>query len=155
MLGYYQNPEATEETFRDGWFCTGDLGRMDPDGALYIQGRLKNVIVMSNGQNIYPEELENLLAKYEKVSDIVVLGAMLRGAMRVKAKIYPDIEFLSQLHGRMPGKEEIKAAIDDIVRRVNEKVQSYKRISIVDILENPLEKTTTRKIMRHGENVSF
>ena len=86
MLGYYKDQEATDYVLRDGWFHTGDLGCMDPDGALYIKGRIKNVIVTQNGKNIYPEELENRLMQFPEIGEVLVLGTVQKMTYRLKRK---------------------------------------------------------------------
>ena len=99
MLGYYRDEKATRAVFRDGWFCTGDLGRMDADGALYITGRKKNVIVTENGKNIYPEELETRLSEFSEVGDVIVVADNASGKIQVKAKIFPNLDFLREKLG--------------------------------------------------------
>lgn len=153
MLGYYNDKEATARAFRDGWFCTGDLGRMDADGALYIMGRIKNVIVTANGKNIYPEELETRLSQHSEVGEVLVVGAAEKGDVCVKAKILPNLDFIRQTLGRLPTKDDIRIAIQRIILDVNSKIPSYKRIKAVEILESALEKTTTQKIKRCGSNL--
>ncbi len=154
MLEYFNDPEATKNVFRDGWFCTGDLGRMDADGALYIHGRIKNVIVIENGKNIYPEELESRLTEHSEVGEALVVGTDDKEGVRVKAKIFPNMDFIKNLLGHIPSRKEIEDSVQAIVRKVNNQMPGYRRISIVDILENPLEKTTTQKIKRYGGNLS-
>ncbi|HOP12158.1 MAG TPA: AMP-binding protein [Oscillospiraceae bacterium] len=154
MLGYYRDEEATRAVFRDGWFCTGDLGCMDDDGSLYIKGRRKNVIVTSNGKNIYPEELEIRLSQLPEISDVIVLADTQNGDICVKAKIFPNLDFIKETLGRLPKAEEIHAAIQKVIRDVNEKIPSYKHIKVVEILTAALEKTTTQKIKRFGANLA-
>lgn len=153
MLGYYQDEEATKAVFRDGWFCTGDLGRMDPDGALYITGRRKNIIVTENGKNIYPEELETRLSEFSEIGDVIVVADHTGGKTQVKAKIFPNIDFLREKFGHEPSDEEKESAIKKVVDYVNSKIPSYKHIRIVELLKVALEKTTTRKIKRFGTNL--
>ena len=152
MLGYYRDPEATEAVLVDGWFQTGDLGRMDEDGALYITGRLKNVIVTSNGKNIYPEELENRLSAHEEIAEVLVLPDNSTGEESIKAKILPNLEYIGQRLGHLPSKEDIAEAIQNAIAEVNKLIPQYKHIKVVEILSNALEKTTTQKIKRFGAN---
>lgn len=154
MLGYYRDEEATKGVFRDGWFCTGDLGCMDGDDALYIKGRRKNVIVTSNGKNIYPEELETRIMQLPEISEVIVLADMQNGDICVKAKIFPNLDFIKETLGRLPKAEEIQAAIQKVIRDVNAKIPSYKHIKVVEILTAALEKTTTQKIKRFGQNLA-
>ncbi|MBE6592150.1 MAG: long-chain fatty acid--CoA ligase [Ruminococcaceae bacterium] len=154
MLGYFNDPEATEKVFLDGWFRTGDLGRFDEDGGLYITGRVKNVIVTENGKNIYPEELETRLGLFGEIGDVIIVADKVDGLTKIKAKIFPNLEALKEKLGHIPTKEEAEAAIRQIIDTVNSKLPSYKHIRLVEILESALEKTTTRKIKRFGSNVS-
>ncbi len=154
MLGYYNDLEATTEVMRDGFFHTGDLGKMDEDGFLYITGRKKNVLVTRCGKNIYPEELEERLAGEDVVAEVLVLEVSdRRGSTTIKAKIFPDFHFIhNYLHSNMPSKEDVYKVVQAAVERVNEKLPSYKKINVVEVLWNELEKTTTQKIKRYGAN---
>lgn len=154
MLGYYNDKAATEAVFRDGWFCTGDLGKMDSDGGLYITGRRKNVIVTENGKNIYPEELETRLYAFSSIADVIVLAEKQDGKTQVKAKIFPNHDFLKSALGRIPTAEEIREFIAEAVKKVNSAIPSYKHIRVFEILTEALEKTTTRKIKRFGNNMA-
>lgn len=155
MLGYFNNPEATEAVFKDGWFKTGDLGYIDKDGWLYIRGRSKNVIVTPNGKNIYPEELEERLGNCPEISEVIVVaGEDKNGETSVKAKIVANLEELKakfadlDINDADAVKAKIKAVVDDI----NDKIPAYKKIRIVEVVKE-LEKTTTAKIKRYGKNV--
>ncbi len=154
MLEYYNDPEATAEVIKNGFFHTGDLGKMDKDGFVYITGRKKNVIVTEGGKNIYPEELEERLSEEAVVAEALILGVSdNRGYTAVKAKIFPNQSFvISYLQNNMPQKEDIYAIVHAAVERVNDKLPSYKKIHIVEVLWNELEKTTTQKIKRYGVN---
>jgi len=153
MLGYFKDEAANEAVFRGGWFHTGDLGCMDSEGALYIKGRIKNVIVTSNGKNIYPEELETRLSQHPEIGEALVVGSYDRNGVCVKAKILPNLDFLREKLGRIPTAEDIQAAVQSVIRDVNEVVPSYKHIKMIEILEFALEKTTTQKIKRCGGNL--
>ncbi len=154
MLGYYNDSAATKSVFLDGWFCTGDLGRLDGDGGLYITGRKKNVIVTENGKNIYPEELETRLYAFASIADVIVMAEKQDGKTQVKAKIFPNLDFLKTTLGRIPTSEEVKTLISDAVRKVNSAIPAYKHIRVFEILTDALEKTTTRKIKRFGNNLA-
>lgn len=155
MLGYYRDEEATARVMRNGYFHTGDLGCMDEDGYLYIKGRLKNVIVTSNGKNIYPEEIETRLKEYEDVSEVLVLaGKGKDNEVCVKAKVLPNLDNIIQKVGHLPNEEEIHAAVKSIIEEINKKLPSYKHIRIIEILSEELEKTSTRKIRRYGMNLA-
>ena len=152
MLGYYKNEEATNAVFDyDGWFHTGDLARVDKDGFYYICGRSKNVIVTSNGKNVYPEELEALLMKEAAVKECMVVESKDdKDNVVVKARIFPDVQTLSQENGnRILSEKEINAFVNEAVRCVNDQVVSYKAIKAVEIMEKEFEKTTTAKIKRN------
>lgn len=154
MLGYYNDPEATDAVFSDGWFRTGDLGCLDNEGDLYIKGRIKNVIVTENGKNIYPEELETRIAECPEVGEVLVYGSEENGETFVKAKIFPNLEYLKEKFGdKKPSEEEIKAAVQNAIKTVNSKIPNYKHIKIVEVLSSALEKTTTQKIKRFGKNI--
>lgn len=156
MLGYYQDEEATNRVLKDGWFYTGDLGKIDEDGWLYITGRLKTVIVTKNGKNIYPEEIEHYLNKNPLISEALVSGiqADKDDETYVNAQILPNVEAIKEyLKGTVPQKEEINAIMKDIVSSVNEKLPNYKHIKSFKIRDEEFEKTTTQKIKRYGKNL--
>jgi long-chain acyl-CoA synthetase len=154
MLGYYNDPEATANAFRNGYFRTGDLGCLGSDGALFIKGRMKNVIVTANGKNIYPEELEERLLEREAISEALILtGNDRNGFPCVRAKIFPDLDRMARMVNHLPTKEEIHAVVKSIVDDVNSKMPDYKHIRMIEIREQEFEKTTTRKIRRCGANL--
>lgn len=132
MLGYYNNPEATEQVFDDGWFLTGDFGRIDEDGFVFITGRKKNIIILENGKNVYPEELEYLIGRIEGVTEVLVYAE--DGV--ITAEIYAE---------DMSFKEQIENAIKN---ELNASVASYKQVHKVKFRETEFEKTTTKKIKR-------
>lgn len=156
MLGYYNDPEKTAEVMRGGWFHTGDLGYIDEEGWLYITGRCKNVIVTRNGKNIYPEELEARLLEHDLVEETVVIGTTsLKGDdISVKAKIFPSMEaFKEKYGGKEPAWELVIHDLKELVEHINNGIPHYKRISVVEALKEPFEKTTTKKIKRYGSNI--
>ena len=158
MLGYYNNPEATEKVMKDGWFHTGDLGKIDENGYLYITGRCKSVIVTKNGKNIYPEEVEYYLNDNPLISEALVQGIQEDDddETYVKAQIYPNLEAISEyLKGSVPTKEEIKKIISDVVSNVNSKLPNYKHIKGFIIRDKEFEKTTTQKVKRYGDNMKY
>lgn len=146
MLGYYRNEEATAEVFtEDGWFRTGDIGYMDADGYIFITGRKKNVIILSNGKNIFPEELEEHLGQSDLILECAVIGRAKDGGEPViTALIYPNYD---RFKGK--SKEEIEAAIRQEVANINRTLPQYKHIQGVEVRETEFEKTTTRKIKRY------
>lgn len=158
MLGYYNNPEATANVIKDGWFHTGDLGKIDENGYLYITGRCKSVIVTKNGKNIYPEEIEYYLNDNPLISEALVQGIQEDNddETYVKAQIYPNLEAISEyLKGSVPTKEEIKKMISNVVSSVNSKLPNYKHIKGFIIRDKEFEKTTTQKVKRYGENMKY
>lgn len=154
MLGYYNDKEATNACMKDGYFRTGDLGYIDEEGFLYIKGRIKNVIVTKNGKNIFPEELEKRLSDHVEIAEVIVLGEETDDKdVIVKAKIFPNKDSITKNLGETPDDETLKKIISKIVEEYNLSVPSYKHIKKVEILSHELEKTSTRKIKRYGENI--
>ena len=148
MLGYYNMPELTAETVVDGWFNTGDLGFFDSEGWLYITGRKKNVIVTKNGENIYPEEIEVIINKYDEVSESMVYALDRNGTDIVAVQILPDKEYLTEKYGEMPSDAEIEKIMKDIISEVNDKLPTFKIIRDVIVRKEDFIRTTTRKIKR-------
>jgi long-chain acyl-CoA synthetase len=153
MLGYYNNPQATAEVLTDGWYHTGDLGRVDSDGMLVICGRVKNVIVTANGKNVYPEEIENELLHSPYIAEAMVYGHKVDStAEEVYAIIYPNQEAIDrygQEHGLAPMTEkQVEEVIRDEVLKVGRNLADYKRIRKFTLREDEFPKTTTRKIKR-------
>ena len=158
MLGYFNDPKATEEAIVDGWFHTGDLGKIDRDGYLYITGRCKTVIVTKNGKNIYPEEVEHYLNDNPLISEALVLGIHNDddNETYVNAQIFPNITAITEyLKGTVPTKEEIKKIMSDVIKSVNSKLPNYKHIKSFGIRDTEFEKTTTQKIKRFGNNTKI
>lgn len=151
MIGYYDNEEANKEAFIDGYFRTGDLGYLDKDGYLFISGRKKSVIVLKNGKNIFPEELENLVNRIEGVAESMVYGKPEKdGDTKICVKIVYDEEAMKEMYN-----EEDEAKIYEIlhqkVKEANKKMPAYKYIREIMVTKEPLIKTTTAKIKRHEE----
>ena len=147
MLGYFGNEEATAEVFtEDGWFRTGDVGCMDADSYIYITGRKKNIIILSNGKNIFPEEIEEHLYTSPLIGECVVIGRKnSAGDTRITAVIYPSDEAV-ELEGK--SEEEKLALIRDAVNTINRSLPVYKQVRDVELRSEEFEKTTTRKIKR-------
>jgi len=152
MLGYYENEEATKSTLEsDGWFHTGDLARIDKDGFIYISGRKKSVIVLNNGKNVFPEEIETLLNKVEGIKETFVFEKKEDdGDVKVCVEIVYDKELIKELY-HIEGEEKIKEFLWDKVKEVNKLMPKYKYVREMVITEEPLIKTTTLKIKRHEE----
>ena len=152
MLGYYENEEATKSTLEsDGWFHTGDLARIDKDGFIYISGRKKSVIVLNNGKNVFPEEIETLLNKVEGIKETFVFEKKEDdGDVKVCVEIVYDKELIKELY-HIEGEEKIKEFLWEKVKEVNKLMPKYKYVREMVITEEPLIKTTTLKIKRHEE----
>lgn len=152
MLGYYRAPELTAEVIRDGWFYTGDLGYIDPDGFLHITGRKKNVIVTPGGKNIFPEELETYLCRNPYISEAVVVGYFneSRGAWDIVAILHPDDAAFVETYGRGYTQGQIDAEFTRAVDEVNNIVQHYKRITMYIVRPTEFPKNSSRKIKRMG-----
>lgn len=152
MLGYYQNEEATKETIdKDGWLHTGDLAKIDKDGFIFITGRKKYVIVLKNGKNVYPEELEILINKIAGVSESFVFGKLENdGDYKISAKIVYDKDIIKDIYG-ITEESEIKDKLWKEIKSINKTMPTYKYIKDIIITDEELIKTTTRKIKRHEE----
>ena len=148
MLGYYKRPEETAAVFtEDGWFCTGDIGYMDEEGYLFITGRKKYVIILENGKNVFPEEIEEYISKYCSVAESVVLGRKQHHGedVVISAVVYPRMEEFDDPNDH----EAIEAKINDQIKKMNRKLVSYKQVRQVEFRYQEFEKTTSRKIKRH------
>ena len=152
MLGYYNNEEATKETItEDGWLHTGDLARIDKDGFIFISGRKKFVIVLKNGKNIYPEEIETLINKIEGVKESFVYGKPEDdGDYKICAKIVYDEELVEEVFGTKDAKE-LKEKIWQEVKKMNKTMPAYKYVREISITNKELIKTTTQKVKRFEE----
>ncbi len=155
MLGYYENEEATKKVLKDGWFHTGDLGYIDDEKFLYISGRSKNMILTKNGENIYPEEIENILNDDDLIEESLVIGTSNgKDDVQVKAKIFPNIEAIKEYLGnKFPTKEEISKILNEAVKKANAKLPNFKHIKSFKIMDEDFERTTTNKVKRFGKNV--
>ena len=153
MLGYYGNDEATKEAIIDGWFHTGDLASIDEDGYIFIKGRKKSVIVLKNGKNIFPEEMEHLVNRIEGVKESFVFGKSNRkdpDDIKIFVKIVYDKEIMKIAY-RTVLEETIYEIISEKVKEINSTMPAYKAIRGVILTETPLIKTTTNKIKRQEE----
>ncbi|MFW5797867.1 MAG: hypothetical protein ACOCXE_05090 [Spirochaetota bacterium] len=166
MKGYYNDEEATRETFtEDGYFRTGDMGRLDRENYLYLTGRKKSLIVTAGGKNVYPEEIEDHFQLYDEIEQIMVKGYISNEELReedVEAYVYPDLDYFGDQQGTQsepteaaPGQstepdwEAIERRANAIVEEVNKELMPYQRIKRVTVLREPMEMTTTKKIKRH------
>lgn len=153
MLGYYDNPDATAEVMQNGWFHTGDLARIDDDGFIYICGRQKSVIVLKNGKNIFPEEMENIVNKIEGVQESMIYGKQ-HGAdkddVRIHVKIVYDPEIMNRVY-HLTDEKDIRNALYEEVKGINRTLPGYKAIRGVVVSKDPLIKTATNKVKRQEE----
>ena len=150
MLGYYNNEAATSEVLKDGWFYTGDLAKIDDDGFIYICGRKKSVIVLKNGKNIYPEEMENLINKIDGINESFVFGKQVsedKENVKIYAKLVFDREKVEEIY-KTKEESEIYKAIFEKIKEINSTMPKYKAIKGIILTEKPLIKTTTNKIKR-------
>ena len=147
MLGYYNNPEATAEVFdKDGFFHTGDYGKLDEEGWIYITGRKKNLIILSNGKHVYPEEIEADLQKVEGVSEVVVYAGESRvqkDKITIVAEIFPDADLLAHM-----GVNNAQEYFENQVKALNAKMPPYKAVKCVKLRDSEFQKNTSRKITR-------
>ena len=155
MLGYYGNEEATNEAIKGEWFYTGDLAKIDEDGFIYICGRKKSVIVLKNGKNIFPEEMETLINKIDGVKESFVFGKQKSDDIediKINAKIIFDRTSMEEKYNAKTD-EEIQKALFNKIKEINEIMPNYKAIRAIIISEKPLINTTTNKIKRQ-ENLN-
>ena len=152
MKGYYENPEATKEVMEDNWFHTGDLAKMDEDGYIYICGRKKSVIVLKNGKNIFPEEMENLINKIDGIEESFVFGKQVsedKDNIKIHVKVVFNREKMREIYN-VENDEDIYNVIFEKIKEINKIMPKYKAIRGMVITEKPLLKTTTNKIKRQA-----
>ncbi|MFP4135836.1 MAG: AMP-dependent synthetase/ligase [Candidatus Acetothermia bacterium] len=151
MKGYYKNDEKTNEVLDEGgWFHTGDAGRLDEDGRLYLNGRTKNVIVLESGNNVYPEEVEHELGRIPFIEEVMVKEGRRAGRAVVSAVIYPDFEGLAEKG--IEEKNSVKSFLWEKIKSESKRLAPYMRIKSkrdIEILEEPFEKTPTQKVKRY------
>ena len=153
MLGYYENPEATKEVLKDGWFYTGDLGYKDKDGYIFITGRKKDMIVLKNGKKVFPEELEILINRLDEVEECMVFGMpdnKEKNDVKLTVKIVYDKEYVKQAYPNIQ-KEELEKIIWNKIKEINKTFPPYKYIKNMILTDKELIKTTTKKIKRNEE----
>ncbi len=146
MLGYYKEPEATAAVIdEDGFFHTGDWGRLDEEGWIYITGRLKNIIILANGKNVYPEEIEYEIRNVPGVSEVVVYAGESKNEKReiIVAEIFPDEEEIEKL-----GITDVKSYFSGEVKKINDRMPPYKAVGHIKIRKEEFIKNTSRKITR-------
>ncbi|MBP3597324.1 MAG: AMP-binding protein [Clostridia bacterium] len=152
MLEYYGNKKATKEALQDGWFYTGDLAKVDEDGYIFICGRKKSVIVLKNGKNIFPEEMENLVNKIEGVKESLIFGKQTsddKDDIKINVKIIFDRDIVKDAY-KVETEEEIQKVLHEKIKELNKTMPKYKAIRGVLFSERPLIKTSTNKIKRQA-----
>lgn len=150
MLGYYEMEEETSKVLKDGWFYTGDLGYIDNDGFLFITGRKKNVIVLKNGKNIYPEEIEQLINNLPYVAESMVFGLPKNDDLLLSAKIVYNKDYISEKYANI-SELDLKNIIWKDIKTINSNLANYKHIKNLIITDEPMIKTTTQKVKRFEE----
>ena len=153
MLGYFNNDEANREVFERGWFKTGDLGYIDKNGYLFLMGRKKNVIVLKNGKNVYPDEIENVINRIPGIKESFVFGRPEGddpSDLRLECKMVYDEALFKEIH-KLSKESDIKEFLDEKIKEINKTMPNYKFIKEVYITTEPLIKTTTLKIKRFEE----
>ena len=148
MLGYLDQPEETAEVIRDGWFYTGDLGYFDSEGHLWITGRKKNVIVMKNGKNIFPEEIESKVINLPYVDDCMVFPREKHNELVLWIKIVYNADYLKQ-EGLT--EEQLAEIVKKDIREINDSMPLYKHINHFILDHEPMIQTTTKKVKRNPE----
>jgi long-chain acyl-CoA synthetase len=148
MMGYYKDEENTKAVFtEDGYFMTGDMGRLTRNNFLYITGRKKNLIILSNGKNICPEELEEAISgAIPYIKEVMVYAASAGGQETINADVFPDAQYIQD-----NGIGNVQEQLNEDIRRLNNTLPVYKRINKVSVMEHEFEKTTTKKIKRQVE----
>ena len=147
MLGYYKNEQATKEVLSPkGWFYTGDYGYVDENNYLYITGRKKNIIVLQDGKNVFPEEIEEYLGALDHIKECVVVGRQKDNDLCITALIYPDFDYTDSIG--LKAKEDVYNAIREEVNTINRKLVGYKRIMAIEFMDTEFEKTPSKKIKR-------
>ena len=134
MIGYYKDVEATEEVLKDGWYATGDLGMLDKDGFLTLTGRKKNLIILSNGENVSPEELEKDFQKDKAVQEVLVYG----NEGIIVAEIYPEDVYADN-----------KEYFQQLMRQINRNRPLYKQVGKIILRDTEFPKNTSKKIIRY------
>lgn len=150
MLGYYENEKVNNKSLQDGWFYTGDLAKIDEEGYIFICGRKKSVIVLKNGKNIFPEEMENLVNKIEGIKESFIFGKIQsndENNIKINVKIVFDRDVIKDVY-KVEKDEDIYKVLSKKIKEVNQTMPSYKAIRGIMLTEEPLIRTTTNKIKR-------
>jgi long-chain acyl-CoA synthetase len=156
MLGYYENKEETDKVIKDGWFYTGDLGYFDKEGFLFLCGRKKNVIVLKNGKNVYPEEIEILINRIPYLEESMVFGWVKGEDYVISAKLVYSEERVLELYPHLKAdagldRNQLLEIVQKEIDQINNILPTYKHIKRIILDDQPTEKTTTAKIKRFEE----
>lgn len=152
MLEYFGNKIETKKVLVDGWFYTGDLAKIDEEGYIFICGRKKNVIVLKNGKNIFPEEMENLINRIEGIEESFVFGKQMsedKNNIKIFAKLVYNQKVMEEAY-KVKGEEEIYQVVNEKIKEINKTMPHYKAIRGIILTQKPLIKTTTNKIKRQN-----
>lgn len=152
MLEYFRNKIETKKVLVDGWFYTGDLAKIDEEGYIFICGRKKNVIVLKNGKNIFPEEMENLINRIEGIEESFVFGKQMsedKNNIKIFAKLVYNQKVMEEAY-KVKGEEEIYQVVNEKIKEINKTMPHYKAIRGIILTQKPLIKTTTNKIKRQN-----
>ncbi len=149
--GYWNADDQTEAAIQDGWLHTGDLGRIEKDGAIYLTGRSKYIIVLDSGEKIHPEELEEKLTQSKLIEDVCIVGRHRRERIQVTAVLYPSVEETRRrcsAEGISVLEAEIRELINQDIARLSKEMAGYKRVALIELSDQPLPKTPLRKVAR-------
>ena len=150
MLGYFENRQETKKALIDGWFYTGDLAKIDEEGYIFICGRKKSVIVLKNGKNIYPEEMENLINRIEGIEESFIFGKQMtedKNDIKIFAKLVYNQKIVEDAY-KIKGENNIYKVMNEKIKSINQSMPNYKAIKGIILTQEPLIKTTTNKIKR-------
>jgi long-chain acyl-CoA synthetase len=146
MLGYYNNEEATRQVLdKDGWYHTGDLGEMSADGHIFIKGRIKNMLLGSNGQNVYPEEIEDKLNSMMMVNECLIV----QRNNKLVALVYPDMDEVSNMGLTNP---DVETIMEQNLKELNNTLPAYCKIAEIKIHDEEFAKTPKKSIKRYMYN---
>jgi long-chain acyl-CoA synthetase len=151
FAGYWQADEATAAALADGWLHTGDLGRIDGDGNIYLTGRSKYVIVLDSGEKVHPDEVEGKLAESPLLADVLVSGRRARDKVQVVARVYPDLEATRrrcESEGLDLSAASVRRLVEMEIDALGRELAPYKRVIEVELSDQPLPKTALRKVAR-------
>jgi long-chain acyl-CoA synthetase len=150
FMGYWQAEDATAAARQDGWLRTGDLGRIDKDGNIFLTGRSKYIIVLDSGEKVHPDELEENLSESDLIEDVCIVGRQARDKVQVTAVIYPSVEAFQAMASDEESNTEaaLRRSVHSEVERLGRQLAAYKRVSAIELSDEPLPKTALQKVAR-------